>query len=75
MIQGVPALAQWLNPTTVAWVAVETRVQSLAQCGGLKESGVSTAVAQVTAVAQIQTLAWELANSQIEQVSFVLSEL
>ena len=30
-------MAQWVeNTTTAAWVAAEARIQSLAQCNGLK---------------------------------------
>ena len=51
---GVPAVAQWVKTlTAVAWVDVEARVRSLAQCIGLK------------AVAQIQFLAWHFHMPQL----------
>ena len=58
-------MAQWIkNLTSVAQVAVEVQVQSPAQCSGLKGWGISAvavaAVALVTAVAWIHSLAWEL---------------
>ena len=35
---GAPAVEQWVkNPTSVAWVAMDVQVQSLAQHGGLKD--------------------------------------
>ena len=37
-IHGVPPVVQWIkNLTAVTWVTVEARVQSPAQCNGLKD--------------------------------------
>ena len=45
-------MTKWVkNLTAVAWIAAEVQVQSLARHSGLKD--------QVTAAAQIQSLAWE----------------
>ena len=58
---GVPAVAQWVkNPTAAAWVVLEA--QGLIPSPGKWVKGASTATtkAQVTAVAQIQSLAQEL---------------
>lgn len=58
-VSGAPSVAQWVkNPTTVAWVAAEVWVRSLALQSGL-ENG-AAAVLWVAAVAQVQSLAWEL---------------
>lgn len=36
--RGAPAMAQWLkNPTALAGVSMEVRVQFLARCNGLKD--------------------------------------
>ena len=52
---GVPAALQWVkNPTAAAWVTAQMQVQSPAQQSGLKD------LAQVKAVAWIQSLTWEL---------------
>ena len=54
-------MVQWVkNLTTVARVAVEAAVQYPAQHRELKGFSTATTVAQVTTVAQIQSLAWEL---------------
>ena len=37
-MDGVPTVVQWVkNPITMAWVAVELEVQSLAQCSRVKD--------------------------------------
>ena len=49
-------MAQWVkNTAVVAWVAAEVGVRSLS-----RGSVVATDAAQVAAVTQIQSLAWEL---------------
>ena len=54
----VPTMAQWVkNPTAVAQVTAEVQVRSPARFNGLKDLAVAAAVAQVTAVAQIGSLA------------------
>ena len=38
--RGVPTVVQWVkNLTAVAWVAMEARVGSPAQCSGVKDPG------------------------------------
>ena len=42
MFTGVPAVAQWVkDPTAVAQIAAEAKVQSPAQCSGLKDLALS----------------------------------
>ena len=51
-------MVQWVkNPTAAARVPMEVWVRSLARCSEVNGSGVVAAVAQVTAMAQIQFLA------------------
>lgn len=59
--QGVTAVAPWVkNPTSVALVAMEAQVQFPSLVQWVKGSSAATAVTQVTAAAQIESLAWEL---------------
>ena len=58
---GVPAVAQWVKYLTAVARGPcrgEGLIPSLAQ--RVKGSGVAAIAAEVSAVAQIQTLAWEL---------------
>ena len=58
---GVPAVAQWVkNPTAAVWVYAEAWVWSPAWHSGLQGSGIDAAAIQVSAMARIQSLAWEL---------------
>ena len=60
-------MAQWVKyPTVVAWVAMESQVQSPAQLQWVKGSAVATAMTWVTAVAQIQSLAQNFQISWIQ---------
>ena len=53
-------MVRWVkNPTSAALVPAEVWVQSPTQHSGLKGSSIAAAPAQVTGVAQIQSLAWE----------------
>ena len=62
MTFGVLAVAQWLkNQTAMALIIAEVWVQSLARLNGLKNPTLPQVwYMQVTAMAQIQSLAWEL---------------
>ena len=53
-------MTQWVkNPTAVVRVTTEPRVHSLT-CQCVKGSDVAAAVAQITAMAQVQSLALEI---------------
>ena len=53
-------MLQWVkNPIATAWVASEAQIRSPAPRTVVKGSGIAIAVAQVTAAAQIQSLAQE----------------
>ena len=69
---GIPTVVQWVKDPVMAQVAAEARVQSMAQYIGLKDLAllqlwpmlqVADALA---AVAQIQSLAWELPHAMGE---------
>ena len=54
-------MAQWVkNLIVAAQVTVEVRGSTPGTVQWVKRSSIATAVAEVTAVAQIQFLAWEL---------------
>ena len=54
-------MAQWAKDlTAAAWVAAESKVQTLPREPWVKGSGIATAVAWITASAWIQPLAREL---------------
>ena len=64
---GAPAMVQWgKNRTAAARLAVEVHLQSPAQLGWVKGSGVAAAAAQVATVARIQSLAWEPSCAQVQ---------
>ena len=63
---GVSTLTQWVkHPIAVAWVTAEVWVRSSAPVQWVKGSGIVTTVAQVEAMPQIQSLAWNFHMPQV----------
>ena len=60
-MRGVLTAAQWVkNPTAATQLAVDVEIQPPARHSGLKDLALPAALAQVTAITRIQSLAWEL---------------
>ena len=74
-------MAQWVkNLTTTAQIPEEVQIQSPTLAQWVKGSGTASAVASVTAVAQIQSLAQELPYAMDVTIKFfflnkILSEV